>query len=232
MPLLKRAVSWLPARWQQELKRAQFAMLPSKLISDEPEFARLHELVRPGDNAIDIGANVGAFTVRLSELVGPKGHVWSLEPVPQTFELLTANVARCRWQNVTRLNVAASAEARLITMTVPTYATGLANNYEAQITEDGSGDVSAHAIPIDNVGIPCQIALVKIDVEGHELPALQGMRKLLERDRPVLIIEGRDQAVETYLRGLGYQFTESPESPNRVFLHPERRSQAASQNRG
>jgi hypothetical protein len=70
---------------------------------------------------------------------------------------------------------------------------------------------------------------VKLDVEGHELPALRGMKELLRRDHPRLIVEGRSEDVLAFLRDLGYHYEDDPSSPNRVFSsragedrHPDR----------
>jgi hypothetical protein len=56
--------------------------------------------------------------------------------------------------------------------------------------------------------------MVKIDVEGHELPALQGMRGLLARDHPVLIVETSSQESMTFLSSLDYAMERLPGSSN------------------
>jgi hypothetical protein len=57
-----------------------------------------------------------------------------------------------------------------------------------------------------------------VDVEGHELRALTGMKELLQRDRPTLLVEGRSDEVAQYLHGLGYTFEKLDHSPNRIFM--------------
>ena len=219
--MLKKIASRLPVRAQQELKRLHFGWqirtgLFTTAEPDEKEFPRLAEWVRPGDWVVDVGANVGNYTARLSEIVGPAGRVFSLEPVPETFELLVANIARYPHRNVTLLNVAASDRTGEPSMVMPRLDSGLENRYMAHLS-DAAGDMRVVCVPVDALGIPRRVSLVKVDVEGHELAALRGMQALLERDRPLLIVEGRDPEVSAFLERFGYRFEQAEGSPNRVF---------------
>ncbi len=216
--LLKRASSRLPLRVQQELKRLHFGRQIRKGVfeTNEAEYSKLGQWVKPGDWVLDVGANVGHYSSKLSELVGRNGRVFSFEPVPQTFEILAANMACCRVSNVTLLNVAASDAMGTVGMSIPSFSTGLQNYYMASVTSD-SPSLSVMAIPIDSLRFPSRISLAKIDVEGHELSALRGMENLLKRDHPVLIVEGQAEPVREFLGSLGYRFSEAPGSPNRVF---------------
>ncbi len=224
--ILKRLASRLPARYQQRLKRWHFALLISRgafttAEDDDHEYDRLHLWVESGDWVLDLGANVGNYTARLSQLVGPTGRVLAVEPVPETFELLVANLARFPLRNVTLLNVAVSDSTKLAGMTVPILDTGLENRYMAQLSDAG-GSLDVVCLPIDALDLAEPIGFVKIDVEGHELAALHGMRRLLSRDKPVLVIEGRSPEVAEFLATFGYRFEEAVGSPNRVFLPPSR----------
>lgn len=219
---LKRLAARLPARYQQELKRLHFGRMIRRgsFLSAEDhdhEYGRLQEWVGAGDWVIDAGANVGNYSGRLSQLVGPSGRVFSFEPVSETFELLTANMARLPLRNVSLFNAAVSEHPGVRGMTMPIGDGELENPYMAHLAE-GSGDFAVMCMTVDSLQLPRQVAFVKIDVEGHELSALRGMHDLLERDHPVLVIEGRDDAVATYLAALGYTFTQQDRSPNRVFI--------------
>ena len=57
----------------------------------EAEPALWRKLVKPGDTVLDIGANIGALTLPLSDMVGPTGRVFAFEPHPQNFMLLKQN---------------------------------------------------------------------------------------------------------------------------------------------
>ena len=217
--LLKRLASKLPLRTQQALKRLHFRrqIRVGNFASAEPEYAKLSDWVAQGDWTIDIGANVGHYTARLSQLVGRSGRVLAFEPVPHTFELLVANIAALGAANVSLFNVAVSAEAKTVGMSIPQFDTGLANNYEAEITTQG-GQFDVLAIALDSLHLPHRVRLIKIDVEGHELQALRGMQELLRRDQPRLIVEGTSESVFEFLQALNYKFDAIPQSPNRVYF--------------
>lgn len=215
---LKRISSALPLRTQQKLKRAHFArqIRSGRFVSPEPEYQQRGKWVQSGDWAIDVGANVGHYTIPLSRLVGARGRVLAFEPVPETFELLTANIAAAGLRNVSLFNAAVSDHSATATMSIPKFQSGLTNYYRAALTL-AADDWSVLTLSVDSVLPPQPVALIKIDVEGHELQALTGMQKLLARDHPRLIIEGSSDAVERFLSDLGYSRIELPQSPNRVF---------------
>ncbi|MEX0967070.1 MAG: FkbM family methyltransferase [Bacteroidia bacterium] len=221
--LLKRLASHFPQRYQQELKRLHFhrKIKKGRFYTEEPEFSRLAGWIKAGDWVLDVGANIGHYTVRFSEIAGATGRVISLEPVPATFELLAANASQCRHRNISLLNVAASTETKMLQMAVPTFDTGLTDYYRAEVTEAG-GELSVMSISIDSLNISQPVSLVKIDVEGHEIHALRGMAKLLRRDHPRIIVEGNSEEVAGFLKSLDYSFEELDNSPNRVFFIPNK----------
>lgn len=216
--LLKRTVARLPRQWQIGLKRRWYArqIRRNSFATDEPEYARLAEWVHPGDWVLDVGANVGHYTKRLSELAGADGRVVALEPTPATFSLLAANVTCFLHANVTLLNAAASDVCHPVRLSVPKFESGLDNFYEARL-DPSNGTLPVLAIALDALPFPHRISLVKIDAEGHELSVLKGMKNLLARDHPVLIVETGSNEVVQWLRALGYGHTALPGSPNLVF---------------
>lgn len=217
--LLKRGAARLPKRWQQTLKRVYFAdqIRRHSFRTPEPEFDMLPGMVSPGDWALDIGANVGHYTLRLSELVGPRGRVIALEPVPEAFEVLTANAARAAHRNITLVNAAASESALLSGMEVPKYEeSGLDNLYLARLSE-GESALQVLCVTVDSLTLPHAIAFAKIDTEGHELAVLRGMNGVLRRDRPILVVEDNDPEVPAHLAELGYASEKVAGSSNRVF---------------
>jgi FkbM family methyltransferase len=222
MSLGKRLAARLPDRWQLELKRLHFArqIHRSTFVSGEPEFRMLDRLVAPGDWIIDIGANVGHYTRRFSELVGPQGRVLAFEPVPTTFALLAANVQLSPVANVSLVNAAVSDRLGVVGMALPTFATGLTNYYEAHISADAGDGPNVLTLCIDTLGIDRRIALVKIDAEGHEAQVLAGMQRLIAAHRPLLIVETRSADVVARLQSLGYAAERLPGSPN-VLLRPQ-----------
>jgi FkbM family methyltransferase len=181
--------------------------------SPEPEWYRLGEWLRPGDTALDIGANVGHYACRMSELVGPTGRVIAFEPVPATFAALTANGKHFRHPNVTLLNAAVGDRTTSVGLSVPNRADG---SYLAHVDPDA--ELRCLAVAVDALELPDRVSLVKIDAEGYEPNVLAGMRGLLARDRPVVVLE-RNREAERRLLSLGYAITTSPtRSPNVVAV--------------
>jgi len=220
---LKRIAARLPFSWQQELKRHYFGwqMHRGAFKTQEQEYEVLESMVGPGDWVLDIGANVGHYTARLSELVGVAGRVIAFEPVPATFELLASNVSRLQYLNVTTFNAAASNTSRIVAMSIPKLTSGLNNYYMANL--DGpTADLHVLAIPVDGIGIPRNLKLVKIDAEGHEVAVIQGMWSLLERDHPILIVEESSPGIGSLLSSLGYSRERLNGSSNAIYrwTHP------------
>lgn len=223
----KRVAAMLPLPVQQELKRRHFArqIRRGSFRSDEPEWELAASWIEPGDWAIDIGANVGFYTKRFSDLVGPSGRVVAFEPVPATFELLAANAARFGCANVTLLNLAASDATHAVSMTIPSFHSGLGNYYQASISQDSDG-IRVLSCAVDALSLPHPVRLVKIDAEGHDAVALRGARLLLERDRPVVVIESVTDDVVKLMSNLGYTMERIDRSSNTIFRparHEERR---------
>ena len=214
----KKIASKLPLRMQQEMKKWHFGRKIKKNVfcSDEPEFFLLEKWVMPGSLVLDIGANVGHYTIKLSQLVGGKGRVIAFEPVPATFELLVSNVAYVPFNNTTLLNCAASSAASFLGFDFPEFDSGLSNYYMAHITDHAS-KFSVLCLPVDCLELSQSVSLVKVDVEGHEYAALSGVKKILRRDHPIVIAEGFDDNVTTFMTSLGYQIEQLPDSPNRIF---------------
>jgi FkbM family methyltransferase len=212
--LLKRIAALLPASWQHDLRRRHYQreIRLGRFFTDEKEYGLLDGLIGDGDWVLDIGANVGHYTMRMSELVGPTGRVIALEPVPDTFSLLAANARLFAHANVSLLNAAASDGLAIARMQIPRFTDGRTNFYEARLSADPGG-LAVVTLPVDALPLP-RITLAKIDVEGHELPALRGMQGLLKRDHPLLIVETSAQATTAFLDGLGYAVERLPGSSN------------------
>jgi len=217
--LLKRIAAQLPARWQAEMKRLHFARQIRKgaFATDEPEFRLLHQLVSPGDWVVDIGANVGHYTRRFSELVGARGRVIAFEPVPATFSILSANAELFPHPNVTLINAAVSDRMELASMSMPKLPTGLTNYYEARLSTPSADGLSVLTLALDQLGFDRRISVIKIDVEGHEAFSLAGMEQLLKRDHPVLIVETASPEVVGRVEGWGYRADRIENSPNVLF---------------
>ena len=205
----------------QQIKRNNF-------VSLEPEYNNLKNLIQKGDTVIDVGANIGRYSIKLSEIVGKEGNVIAFEPMTQSFENLTYFVNRLQIENITLLNLAASDETTFVSLITENKL--LFHNYLFDTdtrakTSKAKADINNNvvyklAIKIDNLNIPTKVSLVKIDVEGNELSVIKGMHKLILRDYPILIIEDNEEEVADYIFNLGYRLhsLNSDSSRNSVFI--------------
>jgi FkbM family methyltransferase len=148
-----------------------------------PLFARR---LAPGDVCVDVGANIGYYTLLASRIVGARGHVYALEPAPATYAELRDNLELNGVTNVTAIEVAAGADdgsgalyagppgnTGQASMQVPTGTLG------ASIDERTDVTVRRLASVVADVHRP-RLRLVKIDVEGAEFAVLRGLEPLLE----------------------------------------------------
>jgi FkbM family methyltransferase len=159
--------------------------------------ALFRQLIRPGDVVVDVGANIGYFTILAARLVGLEGHVHALEPAPDTHAALVANIRRNGLGNVTAHAVAAAASTGTATLH---HARGVNAGASSLRSDPGPrlGAVSAYSVdvplrPLAELVPPEQrsrLRLVKIDVEGYEADVLEGLAPLFEEGhRPSLVIE-------------------------------------------
>lgn len=222
MKLLKRIAATLPPLWQNELKRIYFRrqIRRDSFVTPEPEYAILSTLITAGDWVIDVGANVGHYTKRFSDLVGPTGRVIAFEPVPETFALLAANLQVLPKANVTLINAAVSDKTSLVGMSIPAFDTGLRNFYQAHLSDSPDSGLQVLTLCVDSLNITHKITLIKIDAEGHEAGVLRGMHQILLRDKPTLIVETGSIEIEDSLEKIGYTHERLDGSPNVLFRAP------------
>ena len=170
-----------------------------------------------GSTFIDIGANVGFFSLVAARLVGPGGRVVAIEAVPGIAESLADNVRRNGFDHVDVRALAVGAAPGEGTLRVASHPGGatLADDDQAPDVIATSG---VEVVSLDSllaVGLLPVPDVIKIDVEGHELPVLDGMRGLLAAYGPTLIIEldaatvdrlaAKRADLERWLIELGYQ---------------------------
>lgn len=161
---------------------------------EAPETAFVRRVLRPGDIVVDVGANVGLFTLIAARAVGASGQVHAFEPVPVNFERLAENVSRNALPNVTLNRVAAGAASGQTQL-------GLEPGTDLTSGKQMSGFFTVGS-PLRAVTVPVaslddyaserlsgrRIRFVKIDVEGYEPEVLRGMRSLLAARRIDLVM--------------------------------------------
>lgn len=222
MEWIKNMVMSLPEFWQMNIYRIYYRTLlkHNMFTTSEPEFYCLHNWISPGDWAIDVGANVGIYTKMMSDLAGIDGRVISIEPVLRSFSLLSSNAQQFKHQNVTLVNVAASDAPSLKGLEIPLSQSGRVIYTRATLSSCMT-EMRVLTIRIDDLALPHRVALVKIDVEGHESNVIKGMMNLIERDHPIMIIETRSLSLVQELRSLNYYERRHANSPNIFCVYKE-----------
>jgi FkbM family methyltransferase len=194
-PWIRRtAYALLPRAARLEFMKLYYLGQHRRRAGEEPEMRTLASFVAPGDCVVDVGANVGFYTVRLSEAVGIQGTVHAFEPVPETFAILSATVRRLPLSNVVLHASALSDHSGTAEIVVPREAGGADNLYLAHLA--GKAAPPGRRTRIETVtldefrrnGLP-RISFIKCDVEGAELLVLRGALAVLREDRPVMLCE-------------------------------------------
>lgn len=223
---LKNLASFLPSGVRESLQKQWHTIRyrAGSFVHDEPEFSMLAQWVSEGDWVLDVGANIGIFSARLSKLVGSTGRVIAVEPVPTTFRVLVHNSRLFTHPNVTPLNIAISSQPAVASMHIPKTSSGLPALARASLVTSAEHNgqkknVQVVCLSLAQTAFPRPIAFVKIDVEGHEAQVLAGLSAILQRDHPRLVIEGQDEAIHQSLVALGYRREVIAGSPNSIF-HP------------
>jgi FkbM family methyltransferase len=154
---------------------------------DDPMLALADRLVRPGDVVVDAGASYGLFTARFARLVGPDGRVHAFEPNPARHAWLR-RLARGR--PVTVHPIGLSDQRARAGLRIPVIA-GRAYEERAQVDMADGGAVRIQLGTLDDAlgADRARVALIKCDVEGHEVQLLHGAARTLAEAAPPLLIE-------------------------------------------
>jgi len=200
-------------------KGSQFQQLAKYGIWEEETTKYFLENVSEGDVALDVGANIGYFTLLFASLVGKEGKVFSFEPEPSNFEILKKNVKLNNFQNVELQNAAVGDSSGELELYLSEKAAGQHRIYESN--NSGKNHITVRAINLDeffnNNYLSEKISFIKIDAEGSEFGVLKGMEKILSQNKNInLIMEfspeqirdyGADPTVQLqYLKNLGFDF--------------------------
>ncbi len=202
----------LPARWRG-IGKLVFAFRECY----EPELEYLRSLLFPGATFVDVGANLGIYTLVASRIVGHSGRVIAFEPSVQSLPLLQKNITLNSLTNVTAFPVALSEKAGRVRL----YHAGscpsgnslgrhpsFPGSFETVLAE--SLDDVLQRIPVGRVDV------IKMDVQGAEELVLRGAQKTLASKNPVIIFEFYPEGADllgltpsgacNLLEGLGYEF--------------------------
>jgi FkbM family methyltransferase len=151
---------------------------------EEPVRQVLRDHLREGHVCIDVGANIGVMTFLAASLVGPAGLVVAVEPNPGNVQLLYRSIVLNQLTNVQVVPLAASDRRAVFSLT------GRSNTHLIGARGAAGGGSFVQSVPLDELfaGLP-RLDFVKLDIEGHEPPALEGMWQLIARHRPLVLTE-------------------------------------------
>lgn len=182
----------------------RFSMLSGEY---EKETVRLvKRLVKPGAIALDIGAHVGYYTRILARAVGSSGLVFAFEPHPETSQLLIKNTRRFR--NVTVLRIAAADKEGVLTLYDGQLETGRSGLCDLEEYRQYIKQLSVEFTPRARQGYPFRsfrvkacpveqclselgitsVDFVKIDIEGAEMKAFEGMKRLFSASPNLVMV--------------------------------------------
>jgi FkbM family methyltransferase len=170
--------------------------LASTGLWEQQQVDLFSRLIRPGETALDIGANIGHHTVALSKIVGEAGKVIAFEPQMQMFNLLNANVVLNRCRNVLPFKLAVGHKAGKLKMGAISYDDFLpfgSLGLQREQVAAGEGE-SVDVVRLDDF-IPMlgldesAVSLLKVDVQAHELYVFRGAKEFLRRAQPTISFE-------------------------------------------
>ena len=192
----------------------------------ELELVKLIEKYLPADkDVIDVGANVGLFTVLFSKLIENKNKVLAIEPTPAALAFLEANVNRnsCNKKVIIHSGVASNSEGSFSINVIP----GM-EEYTSmgKIVHESARDKISNSIKVEGKTIDSLVGkyginpgFIKIDTEGSEYKVLKGAEGILKKYKPIvlselsekLLIEQSASCFEVYdfFKGLGYRVVDA-----------------------
>lgn len=148
-----------------------------------------------GEIVIDVGANIGYYTLIMAKLVGEEGKVFSFEPEINNFKLLQKNVETNNYHNVILEQKAVANEngkLNLYLSTDPKFSFGMHRLFKSNIVTQAESPLKVDAIRLDDYfqddKIIEKIRFIKIDVEGSTYNVLLGMKKIFEINKKLKIL--------------------------------------------
>jgi FkbM family methyltransferase len=149
--------------------------------------ARLGKLLREGDTFVDVGANIGYFTLLAARTVGPRGRVVAFEPEPTNFEILERNVERNGFTNVTLERRAVSDRSGPATIYTNPINLGAHTLYPFSYH---AAEIPIEATSLDDYleGAELERLVLKLDIEGAEGRVVHGAANVLARTPDCVLV--------------------------------------------
>ena len=175
--------------------RETFEGYVNNLIHEKATTDLFKRIVKKGDVVVDLGANIGYFTLLAAKIVGNEGKVFAFEPEPNNFKYLRKNIEINNYTNVVALQKAVSEKNERIKLFICPYESG----HHTIKQQDGikayrpevfykEKSIDIEAVSLDGFFEgKRKIDVVKMDVEGAEALALRGMDEILRANRNIKI---------------------------------------------
>ncbi len=149
----------------------------------EPGVTELFErLLLPGMVVVDVGAHIGYFTLLAARRVGPTGRVYAFEPVPYNYNLLVKNIALNGYENIVPVQKAVSDKVGTATFYIHPNQVG--HSFYPETLGRSKTAITVETTTLDQFfseqGWP-PVQMVKMDIEGAEPAALEGMAKVMQK---------------------------------------------------
>jgi FkbM family methyltransferase len=179
---------------------------------EEREIRFVEQYLKQGDVFIDVGAHIGLFSLVASGKVGQEGRVYSFEPTKKNLSSLQNHIHTNQIGNIIAEPLAVSDKEQELNLFLDENKmnSGSATSYTDSFTKKETVLSTSLDHYFANKKTP-PVKLIKIDIEGGEYLALLGMKNILKKDKPALLIEinhqphyGHDN-LEAFLSGLGYK---------------------------
>jgi len=164
----------------------------NKRLVEARHTAALMTYITPGTCVIDVGANIGFFTLQFAQQVGGDGHVFSIEPESHNFNLLKQLQRAGLASRVTALQAVAADSAGERHLQLDPY-----HPANHKISSQG---VVVTAVTLDALAASRAqpVSFIKIDVQGAEMQVLDGGWQLIKTQHPALFIECDDSALQGF----------------------------------
>jgi FkbM family methyltransferase len=202
----KRYLHLLASSFQTLYKTGQLGI-------DYQDIYFLKNLIKPGDQCIDIGAHLGYFTFELSRLAGAGGHVYAIEPMSKFFNTIKNIASHKKLKNITLFQNAMGADTEWVEMGIPQLNKVKKFAY-ARVKSTHSYLDYVESEKVKNVrGDELFLSLkrldfIKCDVEGLELAVFETFLESIRKFKPVILCELEEakkrQALLDLFSGLGY----------------------------
>ncbi len=152
----------------------------------------------PGHHVLDVGANIGIFSLLAAHRVGAEGRVYSIEPVARNVQSLCAGIHENGFQNVALIPIAASDRTSAVAVLRKVDSSNGIVDYNVGMS-DAVDFVPTQRLDFILSGIP-RLDVVKLDIEGHEPLAWRGLKSLISKHRPLVFSEFSPIAIRNHCR--------------------------------